>query len=231
MESQGNDNNNDDGNIGGGSGRKGKNRSMMVTAGVMAAVLATAAVFMTQPALAQLGTNSTQPNGNATNNNNSSNPQAMASGAMPQLKGSINLRDAAKAFLSDNVKVPFSTALTTAQGAVSNGTVIGGRLAVAQGYLAYAFKVANFDAGTSRMVMVDAGNGSVLYASGDMPLHFGGGFGGHGYGCARGHFGPHGMMNWSGKAPMMSPPPSTTTSPQSSSLGGSGVSPLETTNA
>ncbi len=192
----------------------------MVTAGVLAAILATAAVFMTQPALAQLGTNSTQSN----NNTSSGNPQAMAPGAMPQLKGSINLRDAAKTFLRDNVKVPFSSALTTAQGAVSNGTVVDGRLAVVQGYLVYSFKVANFDAGTSRMVIVDAGNGSVLYTSADMPMHFGGGFGGHGgYGCPRGHsFGhQHGMMNWSGKAPM-----SPSMSPQSSTSGSSDGSSL-----
>lgn len=170
---------------------------MMVMAGVMAAVLATAAVFMTQPALAQQGTNSTQ--------SNNGNQQQQQQQSMPQLNGSVNVRDAAKAFLRDNAKVPFSTALSTAQGAVSNGTVVGGQLTIAQGYLVYAFKVANFDAGTSKIVIVDAGNGSVLYTSGDMLLHFGGGFGG-GYGCARGHsFGHHGGMSWNNQVPSPSP--------------------------
>jgi uncharacterized membrane protein YkoI len=181
---------------------------MMVMAGVMAAVLATAAVFMTQPALAQQGTNSTQSNKGIPQQQQQQQQQSIL-----QLKGSVNLRDAAKAFLRDNAKVPFSTALSTAQGAVSNGTVVGGQLTVAQGYLVYAFKVVNFDAGTSKIVIVDAGNGSVLYTSSDMPMHFGGGFGG-GYGCARGHFfGHHGGMSWNNQVPSPSP---------SSSYSGSG---------
>ncbi|UVS68153.1 PepSY domain-containing protein [Nitrososphaera viennensis] len=184
---------------------------MIVMAGVMAAVLATAAVFMTQPALAQQGTNSTQ-----SGSNNSDGQQQ----AVPQLNGSVNVRDAAKAFLRDNAKVPFSSALDTAQEAVSNGTVIGGQLTVVQGYLVYAFKVADFDAGTSKIVIVDAGNGSVLYTSADMPLHFGG-FGG-GYGCARGHsFGHHYGMNWGDRVPSSS----------SSSNSGSGSSLTESMNA
>ena len=40
--------------------------------------------------------------------------------------------------------------------------------------MVYIFKLANFGVQTSRIVIVDAGNGSVLYASGDMPLFFGG---------------------------------------------------------
>lgn len=168
---------------------------MMVMAGIVATVLATAAVFVTQPALAQLGTNSTQ--------SNSGNPQQQQQ-TMPQLNGSVNVQNAAKAFLRDNVKVPFSTALDTAQKSVSNGTVVGGQLTVAQGYLVYAFKVVNFDAGTSKIVIVDAGNGSVLYTSNDMPMHFGG-FA-RGYGCARGHsFGHHGGMSWNNRLPPSSP--------------------------
>jgi hypothetical protein len=61
---------------------------------------------------------------------------------------------------------------------------ISGRLGVVQGYLVYIFKLANFDAETSHIVIIDAGNGAVLHISGDMPLFFGGlgcggGFGGH----------------------------------------------------
>ncbi len=173
-----------------------KKTQMMVMAGIVAAVLATAAVFVTQPALAQLASNSTQ--------SNSGNLQQQQQQTVPQLNGSVNVRNAAKAFLRDNVKVPFSTALDTAQKAVSNGTVVGGQLTVAQGYLVYAFKVVNFDAGTSKIVIVDAGNGSVLYTSNDMPMHFGGFAGGHG--CARGHsFGHRGGMSWNNKLPMSSP--------------------------
>jgi hypothetical protein len=102
---------------------------------------------------------------------------------IPQLNGSVNVQQQANQFIQDNVQVPFATALESAQAEVGNGTAISGRLGVVQGYLVYIFKIANFDAETSRIVIVDAGNGAVLYTSGDMLLHFGGlGCGDSGYG-------------------------------------------------
>jgi uncharacterized membrane protein YkoI len=157
-----------------------KNRKMMVMAGVVAAVLATAAIFAMQPALAQ-GTNSTQ-SGQAT------------TPTTPSIKGSVSIQNATNAFVHDNVKVPLATALSTAQSQVSGGTVTGGQLTVVQGYLVYQFKVANYDAGTYRVVLVDAGNGSVLYTSQDMTLH-NGGLGG--FGCGGRHFGHN--WNWGSK--------------------------------
>ena len=47
------------------------------------------------------------------------------------------------------------------------------------------------DAQTSRIGIVDAGNGSVLYTSGDMPLFFGGQGGGLGCGSGYGAGGHH----------------------------------------
>jgi uncharacterized membrane protein YkoI len=128
-------------------------------------------------------TNSTQPNPMRTD--------------IPQLNGSVNVQQQANQFIQDNVQVPFATALESAQGEVGNGTAISGRLGVVQGYLVYIFKIANFDAETSRIVLVDAGNGAVLYTSGDMPLHFGGlgcGDSGGGVGHHKGfgnHWGNH----------------------------------------
>lgn len=102
---------------------------------------------------------------------------------IPQLNGSVNIREQSNQFIQDSVQVPFATALETAQAEVGNGTVISGRLGAVQGYLVYIFKIANFDADTSRTVVVDAGTGAVLYTSADMPLFFGG------LGCGGGH--PH----------------------------------------
>ena len=113
-------------------------------------------------------TTSTQPN-----------PMRMQ---IPQLNGSVSVQHQADQFIQDNVRVPFATALETAQAQVGNGTAISGHLGVVQGYLVYTFKLANFDAQTSRIVIVDAGNGSILYTSGDIPLFFGGG----GLGCSGG---------------------------------------------
>jgi uncharacterized membrane protein YkoI len=116
---------------------------------------------------------------------------------IPQLNGSVNVEEQSNQFIQDNVQVPFATAVETAQAEVGNGTAISGRLGVVQGYLVYIFKLANFDAQTSRTVIVDAGNGAVLYTSGDMPLYFGGlgcgggsGSGGHHKGFAN-HWGNH----------------------------------------
>ena len=113
---------------------------------------------------------------------------------IPQLNGSVNVREQSNQFIQDNVQVPFATALETAQTEVGNGTAISGNLGVVQGYLVYIFRLANFDAQTSRTVIVDAGNGAVLHTSGDMPLYFGGlgcGGGGHHKGFFGNHWGNH----------------------------------------
>ncbi|MDP9016009.1 MAG: hypothetical protein M3M87_04550, partial [Thermoproteota archaeon] len=65
---------------------------------------------------------------------------------IPQINGSVNVREQLNQFIQDSVQVPFATALETAQAEVGNGTAISGRLGVVQGYLVYIFKVANFDA-------------------------------------------------------------------------------------
>ena len=114
---------------------------------------------------------------------------------IPQLNGSVNIREQSNQFIQESVQVPFATALETAQAEVGNGTAISGRLGVVQGYLVYIFKLANFDTETSRIVIVDAGNGSVLHTSGDLPLYFGGLGCGGGFGGSGGHhhkdFGSH----------------------------------------
>jgi uncharacterized membrane protein YkoI len=115
---------------------------------------------------------------------------------IPQLNGSVNIDQQSNQLIRDNIQVPFATALETAQSEVGNGTAISGRLGVVQGYLVYIVKVANFDTETSRTVIVDAGNGAVLHNSRDMPLYFGIGGPGCGFGGSGGHhhkgFGSHG---------------------------------------
>ena len=153
--------------------------------GGLAIALAITAIVLSVPLreISAQETNSTQPN--------------LMRAEVPQLNGSVNVREQSNQFIQDSVQVPFATALETAQAEVGNGTAISGNLGIVQGYLVYIFKLANFDAETSRIVLVDAGNGSVLHTSGDMPLYFGGlgcgpGFGG---GSGGGHhhkgFGNH----------------------------------------
>src|ERR671923_2420811 len=109
---------------------------------------------------------------------------------MPQINGSVSVANEVSNFVNENVKVPFVAAAQTAQGQITNGTVLGGHLGVVQGYLVYKFFVANIANQIGHLTVIDAGNGEVLYTSEGQPLgsfghlsmygHFGGGS--HGYG-------------------------------------------------
>ena len=84
---------------------------------------------------------------------------------IPQINGSVSLANEASNFINENVKVSFVAAAQTAQGQVTNGTVLGGHLGVVQGYLVYTFFVADTGNQTGHLVIVDAGNGNVLHTS------------------------------------------------------------------
>jgi uncharacterized membrane protein YkoI len=168
-------------------------KAVLVVALLAAAALSTTAVLMLQqPASAQ---------------DQSSN----ATSTIPDLNGSVSIQNATNDFIRENIQVSFTDAANTAQSQVDGGTVVGGKLGVIQGYLVYTFNVANYDAGTSRVVIVDAGNGGVLYTSDEMPLRYGG-FGGFGCDPMHGGFGHH---SWNGMGKGMS----------------SGSSDVETTSA
>jgi hypothetical protein len=144
-----------------------KSKQFLMLGGIAMALAALFTTMSLHEILAQETNNSTQYNQTRT--------------GIPQLNGSVNVQQQTNRFIQDNLRVPFATALETAQAQVQNGTAISGQVGVVQGYLVYIFKVANFGAETSRIVIVDVGNGSVLYTSADMPLHIGGGLAG--YGC------------------------------------------------
>ena len=98
----------------------------------------------------------------------------------PKITGSI----VSEQLLLSSVKTDFSTAASTAAGAVTNGKVIGGMLTEKQGFLVYAFRVID-DKNMVYSVIVDPGNGSVLYTSPGHAFSMGGfgmGQGGMGYG-------------------------------------------------
>jgi len=114
---------------------------------------------------------------------------------LPQINGSVSVANETRNIINENVKVSFVEAAQTAQGQVTNGTVLGGHLGVVQGYLVYTFFVADTASQTWHLVIVDAGNGNVLHTSEGLsfgsfghPMMFGflggrGGFGDwHGYG-------------------------------------------------
>ena len=84
---------------------------------------------------------------------------------MPQINGSVSVANETINLIKENVKVSFIAAAQTAQGQVTNGTVLGGHLGVVQGYLVYTYFVADAANQRGHLVVVDAGNGDVLHTS------------------------------------------------------------------
>lgn len=119
-------------------------------------------------------------------------------GDLPQINGSVSVTEEARNFISENANVSFVTAAETAQGQVPDGRVFGGHLGVVQGYLVYTFFVANTGNQTGHVVIVDAGNGSVLYTSEGHSLGSFGPLGGHwgGHGGFAGWHGPWKGRHW-----------------------------------
>jgi uncharacterized membrane protein YkoI len=119
---------------------------------------------------------------------------------MPQINGSVSVANETSSFINENVKVTFVAAAETAQGQVTDGKVFRGHLGVLQGYLVYTFFVANTANQTGNLVVVDAGNGEVLYTSEGQPLgsfgHSYGHWGGQGHGGWDGHWKGHGWGMW-----------------------------------
>ena len=127
----------------------------------------------------------------------------------PQIQGSVNLQQ----MLLSSVHTKFTDAANTAAGAVTNGQVLGGSLTVIQGSVVYTFKV--FDGTNIYSVIVDAGNGKVLYTSQGHPMQLGALVGGGGHFGMRGH---HMEGNeWKSQQPPTTTPsdtsPSSTTPP------------------
>jgi uncharacterized membrane protein YkoI len=79
---------------------------------------------------------------------------------MPEIQGSIDLRE----ILTSTVKTEFADAANAAASSVNGGTVLNGGLGVHQGYYVYNFQVMD-DENKVHHVIVDAGNGKVLYTS------------------------------------------------------------------
>ncbi|MEM2141304.1 hypothetical protein, partial [Nitrososphaera sp.] len=123
--------------------------------------------------------------------------------SVPQINGTVNVKDAARNFVNENVKVSFVDAAATAQAQVEGGRVLGGHIGVVQGYLVYNFIVTDASGENVYKVIVDVGNGEVLHKSDGQQfgaMMFGHrGFGPGGFGQGK-HFGGWAMnpqgMGW-----------------------------------
>lgn len=117
----------------------------------------------------------------------------------PQIQGSVNLQQ----LLLSNVQTKFTDAANTAAGAITNGQVISGSLSVIQGSVVYHFKV--IDSTNMYSVIVDAGNGKVLYTSQGHPIQLGGLLGGGHYGMMGKHHMKMGGGAWQSQQPSSTP--------------------------
>jgi hypothetical protein len=128
---------------------------------------------------------------------------------MPQISGSVNVEKTMKDFIKDHRTTSFADAATTAEKQVTNGVAVGGNIGVVQGYLVYTFFVMDTETDTSYVVMIDAGNGTVLHKSDGMPMKEMGKFGqggfGHGFGHGFEKMMPHKWSDKTATAPATAP--------------------------
>ncbi|AIF85524.1 Peptidase propeptide domain-containing protein [Candidatus Nitrososphaera evergladensis SR1] len=102
----------------------------------------------------------TSDNNNTTNSNTSN-----VTTAMPQLNGSINVKQAAKDFLNQHINATLVDATDLAEEQVTNGTVVAGSLDAVQDSLVYNITVADLNSELAYKVYVDPSTGRVLARS------------------------------------------------------------------
>ena len=84
----------------------------------------------------------------------------------PRINGSINVLEKAQSIIENDLKTSFVQAADIVTRQFNNDTILlGGHLAVDQGYLVYKFFSINPTNHTAYKTIIDAGNGSVLYKS------------------------------------------------------------------
>ena len=146
---------------------------IMILAVATSAFLLTAAIFTTPTLFANAIMQNQNMMGGVgkpmTNNGFSMNK--MNNNNIPQINGTINLKNSTHNIAIGNVSVPFLTAAQAAQNAISNGKIINGNIGITQGYLTYDFLISNPTNNTLSKVIVDAGNGKVLYTSPGMSIN------------------------------------------------------------
>jgi uncharacterized membrane protein YkoI len=162
---------------------------------VYGAIVIAAVVLMTAAVSAQVLAQTT------TNNTVSKNATSAATGASPNqrsnaspianITGSIPLHSTISEAISSKVKTNLSDAITIAQRAVgTNNSATLAFIRTLNGYLVYDIHVRNNSNNTTTAVIVDAGNGKVLYKQTPPSLRFGDfGFGHYGM-FGKGKMGP-----------------------------------------
>ncbi|MBI3842001.1 MAG: PepSY domain-containing protein [Thaumarchaeota archaeon] len=151
-----------------------KNKKLVIAAAVTVGVIA-AALLAFSPLLASAQT-------------------APENKSPPQITGSVDVGKTMKNLIKEGRNISFSDAVSTAEKKITNGVAVGGHLGIVQGFLVYTIVVQDQQADKTYAVIVDAGNGQVLYTSeGHQMKSFGGMFGDGGMSCHGHGFGQRGM--------------------------------------
>jgi uncharacterized membrane protein YkoI len=174
--------------------------AVIVVAGV---TLLTAAV--NSEVLAQ--GNSTGSKNNPTTSTTAGTKQGNLPNALPNITGSIPLGSTISGAISSKVKTTLSEAIVTAQKTVgSNSSATLAFIRPLNGYLVYDIHVRNNSNNTPYAVIVDPGNGKVLYKQALPSLSTAGHAGMFGKDMTGPFFGGHGG-GYRGHGMMMGPPP------------------------
>ncbi|HEY7079331.1 MAG TPA: PepSY domain-containing protein [Nitrososphaeraceae archaeon] len=152
-------------NIKGISSKKGLTIYAILGAGILLS-----AIFIASPVASTWAQQLAGNNSNNNNNNNNNNAYMNQVSTIPKINGSVNVVENIKNMFKENAKVSFTAASETAQKQISNGTILGGHLGVTQGYLTYTYFVVDPSKQTGYRVIIDAGNGKVLYTSQGLPI-------------------------------------------------------------
>src|SRR5919197_3603509 len=168
---------------------------------VIAAVLLMAAAVSSE-VLAQTTTNNTASKNTAaaTTATRPNQPNLPNTSPIANITGSIPLRPTISEAISSKVKTSLSDAITIAQKAVgANTSATLAFIRPLNGYLVYDVHVRNNSNNTTTAVIVDAGNGKVLYKQTPPSLVFGAGhYSMFGQGKMRPFFGGHGGIGREG---------------------------------
>jgi uncharacterized membrane protein YkoI len=158
--------------------RQNKNVLAYGAIAIAAVVLLTATV--SAQVLAQTTTNSTASK-NATSAATTAPNELSNTSPLANITGSIPLRSTISEAISSKVKTNLSDAITIAQKAVgTNASAMLAFIRTLNGYLVYDVHVKNNSNNTTTAVIVDAGNGKILYKQTPPSLRFGDfGFGHH----------------------------------------------------
>ena len=85
--------------------------------------------------------------------------------AKPEIEGSANVGEVINDFIEENRNTSFSGAAETAENVLADSQVVKGQFSTVQGYLVYTFVGVDSEEQQKYKVIIDAGNGEVLYQS------------------------------------------------------------------